>query len=448
MVNQKPKLLGHSKYSLRRLFSLCLSVCGELKTHCKLQAVKMAHAAVLLWMLAVVCVGKGQQDTEGVQDTTVDSSDDDNVSLVTSANQDFAFSLYKKLAALPDSQDKNVFFSPSSVSLALAALGVGARGNSHRQLFSTLGFNSSQLTQAAVDQAFRRLLTKGPSDEEVSEGTAVFVDDDFRPKPEFLDVLKQSYSAEGFSVDFSNTTDSVNTINKYVSDKTKGKIDMLVDGLDPNTVMYLLSFIYYKGKWETPFDPMLTKEDMFNVDENKKVPVQMMNMEKYLDVYHDQAINTTVLQLKFNSTYSMLLMLPGDMGTLERAISPAHVSKWMKWKKSRKYDVYVPKFSIKTSYKLNDVLAEMGITDVFGDGANLSGIAEDTRLAVSEVVHQASLDVDEKGATAAGATGIGFIPLSFQYIPVIKFNRPFMVVITDNQAQNMLFMGKIINPTI
>ncbi|XP_024131974.1 serine protease inhibitor A3N [Oryzias melastigma] len=407
----------------------------------------MAHAAVILWMLAVVCVGKGHQDTEGVQDTAVDSSTD-YLSLVTSANQDFAFSLYRKLANLTDSQDKNIFYSPRSVSLALAALAVGARGETHRQLFSTLGFNSSQLTQADVDLAFRSLLTKGPSDEEVSEGTAVFLDDNFKPKPEFLDVLKQSYSAEGFNVDFSNTTDSVNTINKYVADKTKGKIDKLVDGLDPDILMYLINFIYFKGTWDMPFDPMLTKEDMFNVDENKKVPVQMMNMEEYFDVYHDQAINTTVLQLKFNSSYSMLLLLPGDMGTLEQAISPEHVSKWMKWKKSRKYDIYVPKFSIKTSYKLNDVLAEMGITDVFGDSANLSGIAEDTRLAVSEVVHQASLDVDEKGATAAGATGIGFVPLSFQYIPVIKFNRPFMVIIIDNQAQNVLFMGKIINPNI
>ncbi|XP_011477685.1 serine protease inhibitor A3N [Oryzias latipes] len=409
----------------------------------------MAHAAVILWMLsAVVCVGKGQQGTEHVQDTNVDSSNDDSVSLVTSANQDFAFSLYRNLAALTDSQGKNIFYSPSSVSLALAALAVGARGETHRQLFSTLGFNSSQLTQAEVDQAFRRLLTKEPSDEEVSEGTAVFVDDNFKPKPEFLDVLKQSYSAEGFNVDFSNTTDSANTINKFVADKTKGKIDKLVGDLDPSTVMYLISFIYYKGKWETPFDPLLTKEDMFNVEENKQVPVQMMNVEEYFDVYYDQAINTTVLQLPFNSSCSMLLLLPGDMATLEQAISPAHVAKWLKWKKSRKYDVYVPKFSIKTSYKLNDVLAEMGVTDVFGNGANLSGIAEDARLKVSEVVHQASLDVDETGATAAGATGIGFIPLSFQFIPVIKFNRPFMVLIIDNQGEKMLFMGKIINPNL
>ncbi|XP_036069519.1 alpha-1-antitrypsin homolog [Oryzias melastigma] len=197
-----------------------------------------------------------------------------------------------------------------------------------------------------------------------------------------------------------------------------------------------------------PFHPRLTKEDMFNVDENKKVPVQMMNMKEYLDVYHDQAINTKVLQLKFNSSYSMLLLLPDDMRALEQAISREHVSKWMKWKKSRKYNVYVPKFSIKTSYKLNDVLAEMGITDVFGDSANLSGIAEDTRLSVSEVVHQASLDVDEKGATAAAYIGTRFVPTSFEYIPVIKFNRPFIVIIIDNQAQNVLFMGKILNPNI
>uniref|UniRef100_A0A8C7YNQ9 Thyroxine-binding globulin n=1 Tax=Oryzias sinensis TaxID=183150 RepID=A0A8C7YNQ9_9TELE len=369
------------------LFSLSLPVV-DLK-HCKLQPEeRMAHAAVILWMLsAVVCVGKGQQGTEHVQDTNVDSSNDDSVSLVTSANQDFAFSLYQNLAALTDFQGKNIFYSPTSVSLALAALAVGARGETHRQLFSTLGFNSSQLTQAEVDQAFRRLLTKQPFDKEVSEGTAVFVDDDFKPKPEFLDVLKQSYSAEGFNVDFSNTTDSANTINKFVADKTKGKIDKLVGDLDPSTVMYLISFIYYKGT-EVTSDDVVGSVFLLNVKIGFQVPVQMMNVEEYFDVYYDQAINTTVLQLTFNSSYSMLLLLPGDMATLEQAISPAHVAKWLKWKKSRKYDVYVPKFSIKTSYKLKDVLAEMGVTDVFGNGANLSGIAEDARLKVSEVTRR------------------------------------------------------------
>uniref|UniRef100_A0A3Q0SK71 Thyroxine-binding globulin n=1 Tax=Amphilophus citrinellus TaxID=61819 RepID=A0A3Q0SK71_AMPCI len=176
--------------------------------------------------------------------------------------------------------------------------------------------------------------------------------------------------------------------------------------------------------------------------------VQMMYMKEDVDVYYDQAINTSVLHLPFNGTHSMLLMLPDDMARLENAISPGHVTKWLKWRKSRKYEIYVPKFSIKTSYKLNNVLTEMGMSDMFSDCANLTGISEEVQLAVSEVVHQATLDVDEAGATAAAATGIGIMLTSYVIYPVLKFDRPFMVIITERNTENILFMGKIINPNI
>lgn len=215
------------------------------------------HAALGIWILsAVICVGRGHHhiDHDNVkdqtdQDTAPDSSSD-SVSLVTAANKEFAYRLYRKLAAHADSQGKNIFYSPVCVSVALAALSVGARGETHRQLFSGLGFNNTLLTQADVDQAFQRLLERASktSNEDTSEGTAVFVDNRFKARPEFLETLKQSYFAEGFNVDFTKTTDSANTINKYVEEKTKGKIDKLVDRLDPSTVMYLISYIYFKGK--------------------------------------------------------------------------------------------------------------------------------------------------------------------------------------------------------
>ncbi|XP_037633295.1 hibernation-specific plasma protein HP-55-like [Sebastes umbrosus] len=412
----------------------------------------MMHAAVGVWILsAVICVGRGHHHIghEADQDTTVDTGVNSR-SMVTQANKEFAYRLYLKLAAHADSEGKNIFFSPISVSVALSALSVGAREETHRQLFSGLGFNNSLLTQSDVDQAFQMLFERAnnASQEDSSEGTAVFVDRRFRPRPEFLETLKQSYAADGFIVDFFQVKDSADTINKYVEEKTNGKIDKLVDSLDPTTVMYLISYIYYKGKWANPFDPKLTKEDFFTVDENTKVPVQMMNMEDRFDTYYDQAINTSVLHLPFNNSYSMLLLLPDDMATLENAICPGHLTKWLKWMKSRTYDVYIPKFSIKASYKLNDVLTEMGMTDMFGDRANFSGISEGQQLAVSDVVHQATLDVDEAGATAAAVTGVGITLLSFRYIPVLKFNHPFMVIITERNTESILFMGKIINPNI
>ncbi|XP_014869815.1 uncharacterized protein LOC106934436 [Poecilia latipinna] len=409
----------------------------------------MLSAPVVLWILsALVCVGRSHHHIghgEKAQDTAADDANN-KISLVTSANKEFAFRLYRKLAGDAFSQGKNIFFSPLSVSTALAALSVGAQGETHQQLFRGLGFNGSQLAQTDVNQAFRTFFANTSQD--IRQGTAIFVGSIFKPKPEFLDALKQSFSAEGFSVDFTKTTESADTINQYVSDKTNGKINKLVESLDPDTVMYLLSYIYFKGKWETPFDPRDTKQDVFRVEENTEVQVQMMEMEKDVNIYSDKAINTTVLHLPFNNSYSMLLLLPENMTMLENNISPAHVARWLKWLTTKTYIIYVPKFSIKTSYNLKDVLTEMGMADMFGDRADLGGITEEQKLAVSEVVHQATLDVDETGATAAAATGIGFIPLSFHYVPELKFNRPFMVVITDRTTENMLFMGKIVNPNI
>ncbi|KAK7933879.1 hypothetical protein WMY93_004775 [Mugilogobius chulae] len=329
-------------------FPACVSVTGSADRHRRRTREFDGHyaASVFVFCLAAAVVTGRPQDGHGhsMNDASdQDTAQDNSVSLVKTANKD--------------------------VSVALGALSVGARGDTHKQLFTGLGFNSSLLNQDQVNQAFGQILGKNGS-EDLTQGTAVFVDNKFKPTPEFLDTLKQSYFTDGFTVDFTKTTDN----------KTSGKIDKMVEDLDEE-LHVSLSYIYFKGKWKKPFDPQSTQEDSFQVDENTKVPVQMMNKEDGFEVYYDQAINTSVLHLPFNSSCSMLLMLPAKMETLEKNISPRSVE-WM------------------------------GMTDMFGDRADLSGIAEGQKIAVSEVVHKAALDVDEEGATAAAATGVTITLLS------------------------------------
>ncbi|XP_043968465.1 serine protease inhibitor A3K-like [Gambusia affinis] len=407
----------------------------------------MVSTTVVLWtFLTVICTARGHQPTEQAKQATDLSADisDDKLLSVSSANKEFAFKLYRKLVAHASSKGQHIFFSPISVSAALAALSVGARGATHQQLFCTLGFNSSQLTQTDVNTSFLKII--GSMASKISQGTAVFVDNLFTPKSEFLHVLKQCYFTEGFKIDFTNPVESANTINRYVSGMTSGKITRL-ENLDPSTVLYLLSNVYFKGIWATPFDPKLTTLDLFRVTETIEVPVPMMRMEADVATYYDEAIATTVLHLPFNNSYSMLLLLPDTMETLENKISPAHITRWLQRMKQSKYKISVPMFYIKTSYKLNDVLTEMGMADMFGDHANLSGIADEQKLVVSEVVHQATLDVDETGDTAAAATGVGISFFSL-VTPELKFNRPFIVMVTEVSAENIIFMGKIVNPNI
>ncbi|KAL4593223.1 alpha-1-antitrypsin-like [Arapaima gigas] len=165
-------------------------------------------------------------------------------------NVDFAFRLYKQIVLLPESQRVNVFFSPLSVSLALATLSLGARGQTHTQLLRGLGFNETEITAEEVNEAFHQILLElnNKTDVDLSVGSALFMHNTFKPHPEFLGNMKRYYLSEGFTANFSKTADTIELINSYVKNKTHGKIPRLVQDLDPRTIMYLISYMYFKGK--------------------------------------------------------------------------------------------------------------------------------------------------------------------------------------------------------
>ncbi|KAJ8262918.1 hypothetical protein COCON_G00153750 [Conger conger] len=406
----------------------------------------LCAALVLLWS-TVQCRPGHDHSHHGNNDVSISA----NGSLkIYQENLDFAFRLYKHISAQPDSQSKNVFFSPLSVSVALAALSVGARGKTHEQLFEGLGFNSTEITTEEVNQAFQHIHhnLNEKTGIDLSLGNALFIGQNFKPRPEFLESMKRYYESEGFSTDFSKPEEAKEQINKYVNEKTKGKITDLVQDVDPLTVMYIINYIYFKGKWEIPFDPKATKEHDFHVDDKTTVSVPMMYEEGGFYIYHDEGISTHVLQLHYNESVSMMLVLPekGLQG-LEEVVCKNHLKKWIGSVEKKKYQVFVPKLSLKTSYQLEKILSEMGITDIFGDTADLTGISETTDLYVSKVMHKASLDVDEAGATAAAVTGV---EVSERTLPspvrILKFDHPFMVFLLSRETKSILFMGKIVNP--
>ncbi|KAJ8285171.1 hypothetical protein GJAV_G00023110 [Gymnothorax javanicus] len=369
---------------------------------------------------------------------------------ISKENLDFAFRLYKHISALPNSQSKNVFFSPLSVSVALAALSLGAGGKTHQQLFEGLGFNETEITADEVNQAFLHIHENlnAKTDVDLSLGNALFIAQDFKLRPEFLKSMKRYFQSEGFSTDFSNTEAAKEQINKYVDEKTKGKITDLVGDVNPATVMYLINYIYFKGKWDIPFDPKDTKEDQFHVDDKTTVPVQMMYKEEDFFVFHDEESSADVLQLNYNESVSMMLVLPEKgLKDLEEVVCRHNLEKWVRSVERRTHKIYVPKLSLKASYELKEVLSGMGITDIFEDSADLTGISQGRNLAVSKVVHKATLDMDEAGATAAAATGIEIVETALlPDPPVLKFDRPFMVFLCSHDTRSILFMGRIVNP--
>ncbi|KAK7173069.1 hypothetical protein R3I93_003023 [Phoxinus phoxinus] len=351
---------------------------------------------------------------------------------------------------MPEYQSKNIFFSPFSVSMVLSELSLGAGGETKQQLLGGIGHNSSDFSTEEMHQMFHSLLEEMDqrTGVDIDVGTALYVGDTFKALPDFLEKMKKFYHSEGFTVDFS-VNETLDKINMYVKEKTHGKIKQAVDYLEPDTLMFLLTYIYFKGKWDMPFNPSTTRKVGFHVDAETTVPVQMMHQYKSLRVYYDAELTSKVLCLDYNDSYSMFLAVPDiDKRTikdLEMAISRQHIEKWRRAVQKRKVDIYVPKLSLKTSYCLNDILKGMGMADMFTDKANFSGISEE-RIFISKALHKATLNIDEEGTTAAAVTTVSMRPTSYSPMQTLRFDRPFMIFITDKKNDNILFFGKVVNP--
>nr|AAH11158.1 Serine (or cysteine) peptidase inhibitor, clade A, member 3M [Mus musculus]AAH53337.1 Serine (or cysteine) peptidase inhibitor, clade A, member 3M [Mus musculus]CAA38949.1 contrapsin related protein [Mus musculus] len=417
----------------------------------------MAFIAALGILMAGICptVLCFSDDTWGIDillHKNQESGTPDDSLTLASINTDFAFSLYKELVL--KNPDKNIVFSPLSISAALALVSLGAKGNTLEEILEGLKFNLTETSEADIHQGFGHLLQRlsQPEDQDqINIGNAMFIEKDLQILAEFHEKARALYQTEAFTADFQKPTEAKNLINDYVSNQTQGMIKELISELDTDTLMVLVNYIYFKGKWKISFDPQDTFESEFYLDEKRSVKVPMMKM-KFLTTRHfrDEELSCSVLELKYTGNASALFILPdqGRMQQVEASLQPETLRKWWKSLKTRKIgELYLPKFSISTDYNLKDILPELGIKEIFSKQADLSGITGTKDLSVSQVVHKAVLDVAETGTEAAAATGFifGFRSRRLQTMTV-QFNRPFLMVISHTGVQTTLFMAKVTNP--
>uniref|UniRef100_A0A4W4FC53 Serpin domain-containing protein n=1 Tax=Electrophorus electricus TaxID=8005 RepID=A0A4W4FC53_ELEEL len=348
----------------------------------------------------------------------------------------------------PDAKGKNIFFSPLSISMALSMLALGAKGETHSQIFSTLGY--SNLTATQVNEAYEHLLHMLDHSQDamlLEAGSAVAVQEGFKPVEKFLKDAQHFYHGEAFSVDFSKPEVAVQEVNKFIAKKTKDMITDMTKSLDPKTVMMLINYIYFRGKWEKPFEVKNTNKADFYIDVKTKVTVDMMKRTGRYNLFQDRNNFTSVIMVPYKGNTSMIIILPdeGKMEEVEKNICKDHLKYWHNKLTRRSVILYMPKFSISASSSLQDTLMEIGIVDAFSDKANFSGISEEFKLKVSKVLHQAVLSVDEKGTEAAAVTTLEIMPMSMPNS--INLNRPFLIFIVEDSIKSILFMGKITNPT-
>uniref|UniRef100_A0A8C9QFM4 Serpin domain-containing protein n=1 Tax=Spermophilus dauricus TaxID=99837 RepID=A0A8C9QFM4_SPEDA len=356
---------------------------------------------------------------------------------------DFAFSFYRVLAH--ESNTTNIFFSPVSISTALASLSLGTKADTHTQILEGLGFNLTETTEADIHQGFQHLLQtlNRPNHQlQLTTGIGLFIDHNLKLLDKFLEDVKNLYHSEAFSTNFTNTEEAKKQINTYVEKGTQGKIVDLVKDLDRGSVLALVNYIFFKAKWEEPFEEVLTREQDFHVDQATTVRVPMMNRVGMFDLHYCPTLASWVLQMDYLGNATAIFLLPdeGKLQHLEDTVTKEILAKFLKNRESRRVDLYFPKVNISETIHLKPVLTSLGITKLFSNAADLSGITEDAPLRVSKALHKAVLTIDERGATF-----LEMMPVSLP--PEVKFDRPFLVVIYEHSTKSPLFVGKVVNPT-
>ncbi|XP_040113546.1 serpin A3-8-like [Oryx dammah] len=266
----------------------------------------------------------------------------------------------------------------------------------------------------------------------------------------FREDARVLFASEAFSTNFKDPEAARSLINDYVKNKTQGKIVDLFMDLDPLTKVILVNYIYFKAQWRTPFDPKETFKSQFHVSENETVEVPMMSIGGLVTPYfRDEELGCTLVELTYTSNDSTLFILPdeGKMQDLEAKLIPEMLTRWRESLYPRRiHELNLPRFSISSDYKLKDILSQLEIKKVFTQEADLSGITDDHKLEVSQVVHKAVLDVGEEGTEGAAVTGIKVGITSINKIP-LSFNRPFLIAIVLKDTQSIIFLGKVTNPS-
>ncbi|XP_025902145.1 alpha-1-antiproteinase F-like [Nothoprocta perdicaria] len=357
----------------------------------------------------------------------------------------FACCFYKEISSRE--KNGNIFFSPLSISTALAMLTLGARSDTLTQLLRVLNLNPRDISENNVQEGFRQvmqMLNRRNKELQVNMGNVLFVLEQLKPQNRFLNNLRNFYEGEVYPMNFKKADQAQVKINEYVAERTNGKIKDLISNLDPLTELLLISYIYFNAEWEKPFDPKYTKKEKFFMDGNKVIQVPMMFGMGLFKHGYDEQLSSTVLQMDYKGGATAFFILPdqGKMKKLEKRLSCARMSRWKTLVSKSSANVYLPKFTIYGKYNLKNVLYKMGVVDVFTDKADLSGITGQPQHRVSQAIHKAVVKVDETGTEAAAATGMEIVPMS---VPAtITFNRPFLTIITMDNS--ILFMGKIVNP--
>ncbi len=378
-----------------------------------------------------------------------------DISGVVESGNRFALDLYQQLRT----EEGNLFFSPSSISMALAMTFAGASGETETEMAKTLHFQMPKEQLHDGMQTLQELWVT--PDEEVgirlNLANRLWGQKSYEFLREFLRITRDNYSAELAEIDFVQTENARQKINRWVEDQTEDKItDLIPSGvLSPDTKLVLTNAIYFHGRWSDPFKKDRTKDEDFHLTATDKIKVPMMHR---WDEFRYAAVDDfQILELPYgDGSLSMVVLLPKEMDGLANLEAKLTFQNLQEWTGSVKHEdevkVYLPKFKTTSQFQMTDTLKSMGMKLAFnGNAADFSEMTGGRDLFISEVIHKAFLDVNEEGTEAAAATGIVMertaAPIQEpKEPPVFRADHPFLFMIRDNRNGAIMFLGRIANP--
>jgi serpin B len=369
-------------------------------------------------------------------------------------SSDFATRLYEKLAGTH--VGKNLFLSPFSIRVALAMCAVGARGETRRVMADLIGAPESVDEQ---NRQFARLLRsihgEGDRPFQLVTANAIWGQQGDHFNPGFQQAVADFYDGAFHVVNFVTLPDeAMQTINEWVSDKTREKIKELIkrDFITAGTRLILTNAIYFKGQWDEEFEMVRTKDEEWHGPNAIGNAPMMHRTGGYL---YCEGNGFQALDLPYKGgQLSMLVVLPrkkDGLAALERLFASGGTYQQVTDGLDHEETVIVsiPRFKLESEFKLKPVLCDMGADLAFSDSADFSGIGDEP-LKISEVVHKAFVEVDEEGTEAAAATAVGMVMcaavIPSQEPKVFRADHPFLFFIRDRKTNAVLFSGRVLDP--
>ncbi len=344
----------------------------------------------------------------------------------------------------------NLAMSPLSVRTALAMTYGGARGETAKAMAGALRFELEGDRLHAAESALAESLRGAVSgDQLLSIANRLWGQRGEGFLGEYLQLTRSYYGAALGELDFAGDAEGARgTINGWVSDQTKAKIpELLARGvINSNTVLVLTNAIYFKGQWQSRFDPAKTKQETFKVAD-KTVTTAMMHQKARLPIAEDALAQA--LELAYvGERLSMVVVLPkavDGLAKVEASVVDGGLDGLLGGLAPAEVEVALPRFKVEGSFELAEPLKALGMGVAFGGGADFTGMNGRGGLFISAVVHKAFVEVNEEGTEAAAATGV----VMTRSLPrVVRFtaDHPFLFAIRDRKTGAILFLGRVVNP--